>query len=226
MAMTERPPLTRDRIIATAAELVDANGVEALSMRKLGSALDVEAMSLYNHVVNKDDVLNRILDRVLAEIELPDPGLAWDDQIRALAHAFRQAGHRHPGVFPLFGSRSITSLDGFRPLEQSYAALRDAGLSADDALDGFAALAVFAFGYVLTELGGLVDAALHHPWDLDEADLVARPYLVEMGASLAQRDADRQFQFGLDLLIRGLATMVADADPRPDQETIGGLHPV
>jgi hypothetical protein len=120
-------------------------------------------------------------------------------------------------VFPLFGSRSITSLEGFRALEQSYAALRVAGLSPEDALDAFTALAAFAFGYVLTELGGLVDGALARNWDLDEVDLVDRPHLVEMGLSLAQRDADRQFEVGLDLLIAGLAAMVAAAAAnRPD----------
>jgi TetR/AcrR family tetracycline transcriptional repressor len=214
MAMTERTPLTRDRIIAAAVELVDANGVGALSMRKLGASLGVEAMSLYNHVVNKDDVLDRILDQVLAEIELPDPDLPWDDQIRSLATSFRLAGHRHPGVFPLFGSRSITSLEGFRSLEQSYTALRGAGLSPEDALDGFTALAAFAFGYVLTELGGLVDGALAHTWDLDELDLADRPHLLEMGQSLAHRDADRQFEVGLDLVIAGLTTMVDAAAAR------------
>jgi AcrR family transcriptional regulator len=211
MSMTERTPLTRDRIIAAAVELVDANGVDALSMRKLGASLGVEAMSLYNHVVNKDDVLDRILDQVLAEIDLPDADLPWDDQVRSLAHSFRLAGHRHPGVFPLFGSRSITSLEGFRSLERSYTALRGAGLSPEAALDGFTALAAFAFGYVLTELGGLVDGALAHTWDLDELDLADRPLLLEMGQSLAHRDADRQFEVGLDLLIAGLAGMVADA---------------
>lgn len=213
MAMTERTPLTRDRIVAAAVELVDANGVDALSMRKLGAALGVEAMSLYNHVVNKDDVLDGILDQVLAEIELPDRALPWDDQVRSLAHGFRLAGHRHPGVFPLFGSRSITSLEGFRSLEQSYAALRVAGLAPEAALDGFTALASFAFGYVLTELGGLVDGALAHTWDLDEQDLADRPHLLEMGQSLVHRDADRQFEVGLDLLIAGLAGMVAAAAP-------------
>jgi AcrR family transcriptional regulator len=208
MAMTERTPLTRDRIIAAAVEIVDANGVDALSMRKLGAALGVEAMSLYNHVVNKDDVLDRILDQVLAEIERPSPSLPWDEQVRSLAHGFRRAGHRHPGVFPLFGSRSIASLEGFRPLEQSYAALRGAGLSPEDALDGFTALAAFAFGYVLTELGGLVDGALAHTWDLTGVDAAERPHLLEMGQSLAQRDADRQYEVGLDLLIAGLAAMV------------------
>ena len=215
MSMTEREPLTRDRIVAAAVELVDANGVDALSMRKLGASLGVEAMSLYNHVANKDDVLDRILDRVLAEIELPERSLAWDEQIRILAHGSRAAGHRHPGVFPLFGSRSISSLEGFRPLEQSYAALRDAGLSDEAALDGFTAIASFTLGYVLTELGGLVDRALQHPWEIDPEDAVNRPHLVEMGVALSRRDADHQFRFGLDLLISGLASMVDAAVTAP-----------
>jgi AcrR family transcriptional regulator len=211
VSVTDRPPLTRERIVAAAVELVDANGVDALSMRKLGAALGVEAMSLYNHVVNKDDVLDGILDQVLAEIERPDPSVAWDVQIRLLAHGFRAAGHRHPGVFPLFGTRAITSLEGFRPLEQSYTALRDAGLGADAAFDGFTALASFTFGFVLTELAGLVDRALARPQDLDASALLDRPHLVEMGLSLAGRDATRQFEVGLDLLISGLAAMVAAA---------------
>jgi len=209
MAMTDRPPLTRERIVVAAAEMVDADGVEALSMRKLGAALGVEAMSLYNHVANKDDVLDRILDLVLAEIELPDRNLPWDTQIRRLSLAFRTAGHAHPGVFPLFGSRSIRSVDGFAPLEQSYAALRGAGLGPEAALDGFTALSSFVFGYVLTELGGLVDQALSQRRD-PEADqaITDRPLLAEMGLVLAARDPERQFQVGLDLLLGGLRSMV------------------
>ena len=73
MATTRRKPLSRERILDTALALVDEEGIEALSMRKLGQALGYEAMSLYNHVANKDDLLDGILDLVLAEMEPPDP---------------------------------------------------------------------------------------------------------------------------------------------------------
>src|SRR4029078_513433 len=107
MATTRRKPLSRDRILAAALELVDEQGIEALSMRKLGAALGVEAMSLYNHVANKDDVLDGVLDHVLGEVPLPHPPRAWDDQLWVLGRGFRDAGLAHPGVLPMFGARAI-----------------------------------------------------------------------------------------------------------------------
>ena len=89
MTMADRIPLSRERIITAAVAIVDAQGLEALSMRKLGASLGVEAMSLYNHVTNKDDVLDGVLDHVLREVPLPDPALAWDDQLSVV---------RPPGV--------------------------------------------------------------------------------------------------------------------------------
>lgn len=213
MSVTERRPLTRARILEAAVVLVDANGVDALSMRKLGAALGVEAMSLYNHVANKDDVLNGILDLVLAEIELPDAELAWDEQLRRLARGFRQAGHDHPGVFPMFGSRAIRSLEGLLPLERAYAILRDAGLDEDAALDAFTTMSSFVFGFVLTELGGLVDVESGSAIDVDAIDPAGHPRLVEMAVALARRDADRQFAFALEQLLTGLTRMIDAATP-------------
>src|SRR3954464_15951044 len=135
MSMTERLPLTRDRVIQAAVTLADTHGVEALSMRKLGAALGVEAMSLYNHVANKDDLIDGVLDAILGEIELPPESLPWDDQLCDGRHAFRQAGHDHPKIFPRFGSRAIRSISGLRPLERSYAVLRGVDEDTDGALD-------------------------------------------------------------------------------------------
>src|SRR2546423_5127414 len=96
-AKTERRlPLSRDRILQTALELVDTGGIESLTMRKLGQALGFEAMSLYNHVANKDDVLDGILDLVLAESEPPSPAGEWDAAIRASAISVHDALRRHP----------------------------------------------------------------------------------------------------------------------------------
>lgn len=213
MSDPERRPLTRERILAAAMRMVDANGVDALSMRKLGASLGVEAMSLYNHVANKDDVLNGILDLVLAEIEIPDPALPWDQRLRALAQGFRQAGHDHPGVFPMFGARPIRSIAGLLPLECAYSILRDAGLDQDEALDAFTAMSSFVFGFVLTELGGLVDVGAEPGIEITPVDPEAHPRLVEMGAALARRDADRHFAFGLEQLLAGLGRMIEGATP-------------
>src|SRR5215210_607228 len=106
-------------------------------MRKLGAALGVEAMSLYNHVANKEDVLDGVVAELLVEVQLPDPDAPWPDQVRDLAHEFRRVGHAHPGAFLLLGSRPVRSLDAFAPLECAYAALRKAGLEPQVAHDAF-----------------------------------------------------------------------------------------
>ena len=82
-----REPLTKERVLRAAVDLADRGGIEALSMRKLGQELGVEAMALYRHVRNKDDILDGAIDAVIGEIELPRPGDDWQASIRRLALA-------------------------------------------------------------------------------------------------------------------------------------------
>ena len=91
-----RPPLTRERILHTALDLADEEGIESLTMRKLGLLLGFEAMSLYNHVANKDDVLDGMLDLVLAECDLPAAGGDWETAARSSAISVHAALRRHP----------------------------------------------------------------------------------------------------------------------------------
>src|SRR2546423_14642672 len=91
-----RLPLSRDRILHTALDLADDHGIESLTMRKLGQSLGFEAMSLYNHVANKDDVLDGILDLVLAESDAPSPAGDWDTAIRESAVSVHAVLRRHP----------------------------------------------------------------------------------------------------------------------------------
>src|SRR5438445_13216617 len=99
-----RRPLSRDRILHTALDLADEHGIESLTMRKLGQALGFEAMSLYNHVANKDDVLDGILDLVLAEGEPPSPAGDWDTAVRKSAISVHDGLTRHPWACPLLMS--------------------------------------------------------------------------------------------------------------------------
>src|SRR3989475_9395043 len=99
-----RLPLSRDRILHAALELADEGGIESLTMRKLGRTLGFEAMSLYNYVANKDDVLDGILDLVLAESELPSPTGDWDTAIRSSAISVHDALRRHPWACTLLMS--------------------------------------------------------------------------------------------------------------------------
>src|SRR5579862_1457606 len=114
MAATRRKPLNRERILDTALALVDDEGIEALSMRKLGQALGYEAMSLYNHVANKDDLLAGILDLVLAEMEPPDPDGGFP-AIRTAALSAHEALKRHP-----WAAGMLMSPSGIRPARIAY----------------------------------------------------------------------------------------------------------
>ena len=114
MATTRRKPLSRERILDAAIELVDEEGIEALSMRKLGQALGYEAMSLYNHVANKDDLLDGILDLVLAEMEPPEPAGGLP-AIRASALSAHEALKRHP-----WAANMLMSPGRIRPARIAY----------------------------------------------------------------------------------------------------------
>jgi len=216
MTMADRIPLSRERIITAAVAIVDAQGLEALSMRKLGASLGVEAMSLYNHVTNKDDVLDGVLDHVLREVPLPDPALAWDDQLWVLGRGFRDAGLAHPGVLPMFGARAIRTLEAHAPLEAAFGILRDAGLDGDAALDAFLSLSSFVLGFVLIDMGGMrqvADGRALDPSDLSELAAESHPRLIELGEALRNGDTTREFERGFSMLLDGLRRLI-EQQPR------------
>src|SRR5262249_55553336 len=122
--------LSRDRILVAALRLVDQSGFEALSMRKLGQSLGYEAMSLYNHVANKDDVIDGILDLVLAETEEPLDG-TWDEAIRRSALSVHGALRRHPWACELLLAGRRLRPGRLRYMDALLGRLREAGFSAD-----------------------------------------------------------------------------------------------
>ena len=148
MATTRRKPLSRDRILAAALELVDEQGIEALSMRRLGQSLGYEAMSLYNHVANKDDLLDGMLDLVLAEMNAPEPqeGLAG---IRKAAISAHEALERHPWAAGLLMAPARV-----RPLRLAFmdallGALRGAGFSPETTYHAYHVIDAHIIGFSL-----------------------------------------------------------------------------
>ena len=105
-ARKPREPLSRERVLRAGMAFADASGISSLSMRKLGEALGVEAMSLYNHVANKDELLDGMVDLVFSEIELPDVGADWRTAMRERAESARQALGRHPWAINLMSTRT------------------------------------------------------------------------------------------------------------------------
>ena len=128
-----REPLTPERIDAAALALVDEGGMRALSMRKLGAALGVDPMAIYHHVPNKQALVHRLVLHVFSAMPGPDPTGAWDDRIRAWAHAYRIVVAAHPAlVLTIITDQAAVAVAAGAATEELYAALEAAGLDSDD----------------------------------------------------------------------------------------------
>ena len=207
-----RLPLSRDRILERAVQIADAEGVGALTMRRLADDLGFEAMSLYRHVRNKDDVLGGILDRVLAEIESPAAAGEWDAAIRRSAVSVNDMLARHR-----WATEVLTSPRGIRPARLAYmnellGRLREAGFSAETTYTAYHALDAHIFGFALW-------LASHTTVPPDVVERLARevplddyPYLAEHRdqhlADGPHRDVSA-FELALDLILDGLRKQLA-----------------
>jgi AcrR family transcriptional regulator len=205
-----RLPLSRERILRAALGLADQGGIEALTMRKLGEALGFEAMSLYNHVANKDDVLDGILDLVLDECEPPSPAVDWDESIRASAISVHEALRRHPWSCTLLMAPGRIRPARLHYMDVLLGRLREAGFAAETTYHAYHVLDGYIFGFSLWETS--------HIYSAEEASsLVAKfaqvitpdtyPYLYEHAQQHLGEGPHREvmaFEFGLDLIVEGL----------------------
>ena len=211
---TPRIPLTRERVLQAAIALCDEGGIESLSMRKLGQELGVEAMSLYNHVANKDDILDGIVDEVVSEIEVPPIGDDWKAALRQRANSARDVLSRHPWATGLIESRTNPGPATLRYYDSVIGSLREAGFSIEMAAHAFSALDSYIYGFALQEVSLPFETS-------EEASDVAEillerlpadeyPHLTEMTTEHAMKpryDYANEFGFGLELILDGLERM-------------------
>jgi AcrR family transcriptional regulator len=218
-----RTKLSRERVLTAAIDLADHGGIESLTMRKLAAALGVEAMSLYNHVANKGDLVDAIVDRVISEIELPS-GETWDVAIRTCAISAHDALLRHPWACSLVISPTSTSPvpppQRLAYMEWLLGRLRGGGFSAELTYHAYHALDSHILGFTLWELGHSSAArnlAAGHPFADVVATMLAKlradhPYLAEHGEQHLAGFGDtgpHAFEFGLDLILDGLRRLQA-----------------
>lgn len=190
--------------------LADADGLGAVSMRRLGEALGVEAMSLYNHVANKDDVVDGMVDAVFAEIELPDGRDGWRPAMRRRAFSTRDVLLRHPWASPLMNARTSPGPATLRHHDAVLGVLRGAGFSVALAAHAFALMDSYIYGFVLQETS-LPFATPEETADVAEGILAAAaeeyPHLTEMTVEHALRpgyDFGDEFPYGLDVVLDGI----------------------
>lgn len=204
-----RPPLSKERVLSAAVSLADEVGIESLSMRKLGQALRVEAMSLYNHVANKDELLAGIVDLVAAEIELPALGGDWKLAMRQRALSAHAVLMRHPWATMLIVSRANVGPAMLRYVDATIGCLRAAGFSYALADHAWNAIDSYVYGFTLQKL--------NFPFQPAEYAEVAKAFLPMIpveefphlrGMSLevieGRHDGMHDLALGLDLLLDGL----------------------
>jgi AcrR family transcriptional regulator len=210
-----RAALNRERVLAAALALADESGIEALSMRKLGEALGVEAMSLYNHVANKDDLLDGMIDAVFAEIGLPAGEVGWRTAMRERALSVRRVLGRHRWAVGLMESRSLPGPATLAHHDAVIGVLRAGGFTVAQTAHAFSLLDSYIYGFALQE------KAL--PFDTpEETAEVAReifagfpqdayPHFTELTMQHVLQpgyDYGEEFEFGLDVLLDGLQRLL------------------
>ena len=209
-APAPRLPLRRDRVLRTGLALADEHGLEWLSMRKLGQALGVEAMSLYHHVANREDLVDGMIDLVFAEIEFPIDG-DWQTSMRARAVSVRAVLGRHRWANGLMESRSSPGPANLRHHDNVIGCLRRAGFSVPMVAHAYSLLDSYTYGFAMSDralpfespeqIAELAQAILSR-FPVDEY-----PHLAELTFDHVLRpgyDYGREFAFGLDLVIDGV----------------------
>ena len=221
--------ITRGVVLATALEIIDRDGVDGLSMRRLARALDRDPMILYRHAPNKAALLDGVAETVLAQLKVDSTDRDWAAQLRIVARDYRRLALAHPHVVPLLVTRplatplSLRPQGTLRPIEDVLTLLTDAGFNGSDALHVYRALFGFLHGHVLNELQEIVE-------NPDETDDLLRlglhrlpigefPLLRSLAPVLASYDGATELERGLDILLTGLTTTLIPQDgARPPKQ--------
>lgn len=213
-AAEPRAPLRKERVLHAAVELADRNGIESLSMRKLAQELGVEAMSLYNHVRDKEDILDGIVDVVIGEIEVPPTTPDWRTSLRQTVMSARKVLLRHPWAPRVIESRTNPSPATFQYFESVIGILRAGGFSVDTTHHALHVLGSRVFGFTQELFKDSTDLAPGPETAAMYAQMADKfPNMIEMARAVSHEgglggcDDDVEFEFALDLMLDGLARL-------------------
>jgi AcrR family transcriptional regulator len=216
----KRPRLSRERVITAATALADDKGEAGVTMRAVAGRLGVEAMSLYNHVANREALLDGMVDTVFAEIDLPDPAADWPTALRDRAASARAALLRHPWAVGLLDSRSDPGPATLRHHDTVLGVLRSQGFSVALTVHAVSVIDSYVYGFVMQELslpfaerGTLAEVADDI---LGGAPADAYPHLAEVAGARGRGwdyDPDEEFAFGLALVLGALQPDEGPAAP-------------
>ena len=206
-----RPPrVSREQILAAALRIVDEHGLERLTLRRLGGELGVDPMAVYGHVPDKAALYDGLIELVLGQVRLPALAGRWAEDLREVARAARTAVLAHPHVVPLLGTRPPITQPAFALVEAITSILLEAGLSEEQAADGFDCVGRLVIGHALAEAGrppggGDVDGGEDAHRQAQETLPADRyPALARVQRAGVRHDPDRLFELALDGLVLAL----------------------
>jgi AcrR family transcriptional regulator len=215
-----RTPLSRERVLRAAVLVADERGIESLTMRRLAEALGSEAMSLYYHVANKEDLLDGVVDMIAGEInaavdqlDLPTKGADWKKAVRQRILVAREVFLRHPWASRVFETRATMGMEAIRYHDRLVGMMRDGGFSYDLAHHALHALGSRALGFTQELFDPSAGPAMDDPGAALAAFAEQVPHLIGMlteishdapDSSLGLCDDQAEFEFGLDLILDGL----------------------
>ena len=213
---TARPPLSRERILRAAIDMADIDGIESLSMRKLAQVLGVEAMSLYNHVANKEDLLDGIVDIAVGEIDLPPREADWQEAMRQRATSAHAVLLRHPWASMLIVSRINVGPAMLSYVDATIGCLLEAGFSYEMADRAWNAIDSYIYGFALQELNFPFDPAEYASAAKEFLPLVPAdkyPYLNGLSQEViaGRHDGIQEFEFGLELVLNSLQRLLEES---------------
>jgi len=199
-------PLARERIVDAAMRIIDDEGLDALSMRRLGAELGVNPMAAYYHVPNKAALYDLVVDAVMTGVDTSviDPAAPLADQLKLAARAYRAAILAHPHAIPVLAARSLRSAAALRPVEPFLGILFAAGLTADEALAAVDAVAQYILGGAVGYYHHIVDSEAGEQREFEALDPSEFPHMSRVLAEGHYVGYEAEFEFGLDAIVRGL----------------------
>jgi AcrR family transcriptional regulator len=195
--------LTPERVVEEAAALVDEAGIDALNMRVLAERLGVSAMTPYRFVGSKEQLLARLADRFMGEVELPAGG-SWEDRVRGVFRSVRRVLLRHPALATIVATQRVNGPASYQGAEVVLAALDQAGLPDEVAVSAFASLTAFTVGFAQREVAGAREQLPERMATLGLLEAAEFPHVTRSAGRLLARDSEQHFETGLDLLIGGI----------------------
>jgi AcrR family transcriptional regulator len=214
-----RRDLTRERVVNTALEILDAEGLEAVTMRRVAADLGVEAMSLYTHVHNKRDLVNAMNIAVLAQLDQPIDSVAWPEVLAIFARRLYDAYLPRPELARVLESTSPTTPEGFLAMERVLSALAETGLDPKEQVSAFRGVIAACLGFVLVHAGERAtprssDERPWSGWDEPTMAATAMPHIVRLTPAFEATSHDADFDFVIGACIRTLQAMAEDHSGR------------